>query len=90
MASARTRDERAGLDLDTLTPEQAWRIWKPVSDEAIRRQEAGEDVDTAAVDVVAAELGVPLEVGAIAALGDEEQEAEAREWVNAYLGDDLP
>lgn len=89
MATTRPRPDLADLDLDTLTPEQAWEIWRPVSDEAMRRFAAG-DRARASVHIVAEELGIPLAIGAIAALGDEEQESDAREWVNAYLGDDVP
>lgn len=87
MAPSRVPSAASDLDLDTLTPEQAWQLWKPVSDEYIRRITAGED---ATIDAVAAELGVPRGVGAIAALADEEQEAEAREWIEALMGDTLP
>ncbi len=74
-------------DVETLTPEQAWQWSQPVSDDYIRRISAGQD---ATIDAVAAELGVPLAVGAVAALGDGEQEEEAREWVEALAGGALP
>ena len=75
------------IDLDTLTPEQAWEVWQPVSDEYIRRIAAGQE---ASIDQVAAEFGVPLAVGSIAALSDEAQEGGAREWIEALAGDALP
>jgi hypothetical protein len=72
------------IDLDSLTPEQAWELWKPVSDECIRRAEAGEE--GADIVQVAAEMGVPLEVGYLIP-PEPEDEAEAQEWVEALIGD---
>jgi len=73
----------SAIDLDSLTPDRAWELWKPVSDEYIRRIKAGEET---AVDMVAAEMGVPLEVSDLVPR-DEEEEAEAHEWVEALIGD---
>ena len=72
------------IDLDSLTPEQAWELWKPVSDECIRRAEAGEE--GADIVQVAAQMGVPLAVGYLVPR-DPEEEAEAHEWVEALIGD---
>ena len=81
---AATPETRPAIDLETLTPEQAWELWKPVSDECLRRAEAGEP--GADVAAIAAEMGIPIEVGLLIP-SDPQEEAEANEWVEALVGD---
>ena len=73
----------AAIDLETLTPEQAWELWQPVSDEYIRRYEAGQPIP---IDLLAEEMGVPLAVCDLVPR-DEEEEAAAHGWSEALLGD---
>ena len=82
-ATPKTTEVAPIIDLEALTPEQAWELWKPVSEEYVRRYEGGHPIP---INKLAEQMGVPVEVGFLLPQ-DPEEEAERHEWVEAIVGD---